>query len=98
MELKIVKENNEHVVFIEGRVDTASATELEDQVNLLYDVPSLIFDCTDLEYISSSGLRVILKSYKTMASQGSTFILRHLNEEVRSVIDVTGFSRILTIE
>ena len=98
MELKIVKENNEHVVFIEGRVDTASATELEDQVKLLYDVPSLIFDCTNLEYISSSGLRVILKSYKTMASQGSTFILRHLTKEVRSVIDLTGFSRILTIE
>lgn len=100
MEVKILKQNEEVVVAIEGRVDTVTAPDLEMKVSPLWKEVgiTLVFDCEKLEYLSSSGLRIILSSHKQVASRGGKFILRNLNREVRSVIDLTGFSRILVIE
>lgn len=100
MEVKILKEATETVVQIEGRVDTITAPELQNQVAPFWGEAgiTLVFDCTNLEYVSSSGLRVILSSHKMVVSKGGKFILRNLSKEVRQVIDLTGFSRILTIE
>lgn len=100
MEVRILDQNDEKVVVIEGRVDTVTAPELEMKVSLIWTISgiTLVFDCSKLEYLSSSGLRVILTAYKQVTSKGGKFILRNLTREVRSVIDLTGFSRILTIE
>jgi anti-anti-sigma factor len=51
-----------------------------------------------MEYVSSAGLRVILTLHKALASKGRKFSLKDLNKDVRNVFDMTGFSRILTIE
>ena len=59
---------------------------------------TLIFECEKLDYVSSSGLRVILVAHKQISAKGGKFILRNLTSEVRSVIDLTGFSRIINIE
>lgn len=100
MEVKILDQNDEKILAIEGRVDTVTAPELEMKVSSIWTIPciTLVFDCSKLEYLSSSGLRVILSAYKQVTSKGGKFILRNLTREVRSVIDLTGFSRILTIE
>lgn len=100
MEVRILDQNDEKVVVIEGRVDTVTAPELEMKVSPIWTISgiTLVFDCSKLEYLSSSGLRVILTAYKQVTSKGGKFILRNLTREVRSVIDLTGFSRILTIE
>lgn len=100
MEVKIQKEAVETVVKIEGRVDTVTAPELEMKVSPLFGEVgiTLVFDCEGLEYVSSSGLRVILTAHKMVTAKGGKFILRNLNKEVRQVIDLTGFSRILTIQ
>ena len=100
MEVRILDQNDEKVVVIEGRVDTVTAPELEMKVSLIWTISgiTLVFDCSKLEYLSSSGLRVILTAYKQVTSKGGKFILRNLTREVRSVIDLTGFSRILKIE
>ena len=100
MEVKILEQNNEIIAAIAGRVDTVTSSDLETAVNKVWDKPSvtLVFDCSQMEYISSSGLRVVLKAHKQVTAAGGKFILRNLNTEVRSVIDITGFSRILTIE
>ena len=100
MEVQILEQNGEKVVVIEGRVDTVTASDLEMKVSPIWDTPAitLVFDCEKLEYLSSSGLRIILSAHKQVIARGGKFILRHLNREVRSVIDLTGFSRILTIE
>ena len=100
MEVKILEQNGEKVVSIEGRVDTVTVPDLEMKVSPIWSMPdtTLVFDCEKLEYISSSGLRIILSAHKQVTSRGGKFIRRHLNREVRSVIDLTGFSRILTIE
>lgn len=100
MEVKILEQNDEYVVVIEGRVDTVTASELEMKVSPVWANPAikLVFDCEKMEYISSSGLRIILSAHKQVTAKGGKFILRNLTPEVRSVIDLTGFSRILTIE
>ena len=100
MEVKILEQNDEKVVVIEGRVDTVTVPELEMKVSPIWSTPgiTLVFDCEKLEYLSSSGLRIILSTHKQVTSKGGKFIMRNLTREVRSVIDLTGFSRILTIQ
>ena len=100
MEVKILEQNNETIVVIEGRVDTVTAPDLELKVSQIWAQQGiiLVFDCEKLEYVSSSGLRIILSAHKQVTAKGGKFILRNLSKEVRSVIDLTGFSRILTIE
>lgn len=100
MEVNLLEQNEEKIFVIKGRVDTVTASDLETTVSQIWSTPSitLVFDCTQMEYISSSGLRVILKAHKQVTAEGGKFILRNLNKDVRSVIDLTGFSRILTIE
>ena len=100
MEVKILEQNDEKVVVIEGRVDTVTAPELEMKVSPIWGMPgvTLVFDCEKLEYLSSSGLRLILTAHKQITAKNGKFLLRNLTSEVRSVLDMTGFSRILTIE
>jgi anti-anti-sigma factor len=100
MEVKILEQNDEKVVVIEGRVDTVTVPDLEMKVSPIWTMPAitLVFDCEKLEYVSSSGLRIILTTHKQVTANGGKFILRNLTREVRSVLDLTGFSRILTIE
>ena len=100
MEVQIIEQNNEKVVAIKGRMDTITSTDLEMKVSKIWaehDI-TLVFDCTELEYISSSGLRVILSAQKQVTAHGGKLILRHLSKDVFSVIELTGFSKILTIE
>ncbi len=81
-----------------GRLDTTTAPELEAELNAcLAPVQDLIFDLQDLEYISSAGLRVILKAQKVMNKKGSMKLV-HVNDSVMEVFDITGFADILTIE
>lgn len=99
MELEIVKKGEETVVAINGRVDTVTAPELEKGIAglLAENGISLVFDCKGMEYISSSGLRVVLSAHKKVTAGGGKFALEGLGKEVKSVFDLTGFSRILTI-
>ncbi|MCD7981469.1 MAG: STAS domain-containing protein [Clostridiales bacterium] len=83
---------------LSGRLDTATAPQLEEELkNTLTGVSQLILDFTDLAYISSAGLRVLLFAQKTMNKQGS-MLIRNANETIMEVFDITGFSEILTIE
>lgn len=91
--------NNEELTLkVIGRLDTITAPDLEKEITGGLDgVKSLVFDFSALEYISSAGLRVLLLAAKTMKSKG-TMVVRNVNEIVKEVFDVTGFSDMLTIE
>ena len=79
-----------------GRLDTSTAPQLEAEMNDSLDsAKDLILDFSELEYISSAGLRVILKVQKIMNKQG-TMKLTGVNDTVMEVFDITGFSDILT--
>ena len=84
-------------VAAEGRIDTTTAPEFENEVKTALDgVNELILDFTKLNYISSAGLRVLLSLQKTMNTQG-TMKITGVNETVSDIFEVTGFSEILTI-
>lgn len=83
---------------LQGRLDTTTAPQLEAELkNSLTDVRELVFDFTELEYISSAGLRVLLSAQKVMTRQGS-MVVRGVNGDIMDIFEVTGFSDILTIE
>ena len=85
-------------IVVTGRLDTATAPELEKVVDeIVVWLKELIFDMTNLEYVSSAGLRVILKAQKIMNAQGS-MKLTGVNDNIMEVFDITGFLDILTIE
>lgn len=85
-------------VALEGRLDTMTAPELEKELKTsLEGVTELTLDLAKLEYISSAGLRVLLAAQKIMSKQGSMKLI-HVDEVIREIFDVTGFSDILTVE
>lgn len=93
------KINGESVVLVvSGRLDTQTAPELEKELDeVLEGCKELAFDMTALEYVSSAGLRVILKAQKAMNAQGK-MRLTGVNDSIMEVFDITGFLDILTIE
>ena len=88
----------EATLVVAGRLDTQTAPELEKEVDsVVADAKELTFDMTGLEYVSSAGLRVILKAQKVMNTKGS-MKLTGVNDSIMEVFDITGFLDILTIE
>ena len=86
------------ILKIIGRLDTTTAPELEATIDgCAAGIKELVLDCSALEYVSSAGLRVILKAQKLMNAQG-TMKLTNVNETIMEVFDITGFADILTIE
>lgn len=100
MKTEITQTDNQVMVSIEGRLDTVTSSEFEKSLTPYFSTQAveLVLDCAAMEYISSAGLRVVLMAHKSITAKGGRFIIRNLNNEVRSVFDMTGFSRILTIE
>jgi anti-sigma B factor antagonist len=83
---------------VAGRLDTQTAPELEKEIDSITSgLKELIFDMSALEYVSSAGLRVILKSQKIMNTKGSMKLIG-VNDSIMEVFDITGFLDILTIE
>ncbi|MBR6881184.1 MAG: STAS domain-containing protein [Clostridiales bacterium] len=98
LKINKTKNNDELEIVLEGRLDTTTSPDLEKEVKDDIDgIKSLAFDFTDLEYISSAGLRVLLSSQKIMNKQGN-MVIRNASDEIKEIFDVTGFSDILTIE
>ena len=97
MTIKTEKNGSELTVFLEGRLDTNTAPELDEKMKTsLGDVTNLIMDLEKLEYLSSAGLRVLLSTQKTMNRQGD-MVVRNVNATIMEIFEVTGFSDILTI-
>ncbi len=83
---------------LNGRLDTATSPELETVLDrVLPSATNLVFDMANLEFISSSGLRLILRAQKAMNAQGA-MRLQHVCESVMEIFDMTGFKDFLSIE
>lgn len=86
------------VVKPEGRLDTVTSPELEGVIKeILPGLTELTLDFSNLEYISSAGLRVLLSAQKVMNQQGGMKV-KNVNSTIMEIFEVTGFSDILTIE
>lgn len=97
MTIEKITDGSERIMKLEGRLDTTTAPQLEEEVKMLEGVESLIFDFEALEYLSSAGLRVLLAAQKAMNKQGK-MVLRNVNETIMEIFEITGFVDILTIE
>ncbi|MDO4831253.1 MAG: STAS domain-containing protein [Clostridia bacterium] len=98
MTIEKTTENEKVTLTVSGRLDTTTAPELEAALDeVLENTKELIFNLENLEYISSAGLRVILKAQKSMNTKGS-MKLTGVNDSIMEVFDITGFLDILTIE
>ena len=98
MQITQQREKEKLLAFVSGRIDTITAPKLEKLVlENLDGVTEFILDFKDMSYISSAGLRVLLKAQKLMNQQGS-MKLTNVRKEVMEIFDVTGFSDILNIE
>lgn len=83
---------------LEGRLDTTTAPQLESELKAALDqADTLVLDFEKLEYISSAGLRVLLSAQKVMTKKGGMTI-RHVNDVIMEIFEVTGFIDILNIE
>jgi anti-sigma B factor antagonist len=92
------KEDSKLDLVLEGRLDTTTAPQLEQEINAeIQDVTELTFDFAALEYISSAGLRVLLAAQKIMNKQGR-MVVKNVSDEVKEIFEVTGFTDILTLE
>ena len=93
MTITMNRNNTELTVLLDGRLDTLTAPELEEQLeDAIEGVEKLVFDFTDLEYISSAGLRVLAGAIDAMEEQGGEMFVAGANEDVLDVFDVTGFA------
>ena len=98
MTINKTSNGTELTVALEGRLDTTTAPQLEEEMKTtLPNVKELTFDFSKLDYISSAGLRVLLSTQKVMNKQGSMRIT-NVNDTIMEIFDVTGFADILTIE
>lgn len=92
------KDHDTLTVTLKGRLDTTTAPELEKEMQTaLTGITRLVFDLTELTYVSSAGLRVLLSCQKTMNKQGE-MIVRGANDDVMDIFEITGFTDILNIE
>ena len=96
MNVRIEEIDGNMVAFLAGILDTAAAPETEKAMNPLNDVEGkdIIIDCTDLEYISSAGLRIFLGILQNAEDKGGHVYIKGINDEVRGVFAITGFSNI----
>ena len=98
MTIKMSRDGNVLLVRLEGRLDTATAPELEEMLkDALVGVSELKLDMEKLEYISSAGLRILIAARKTM-NRPATMTVIHPCDVVMEVFEVTGFANILNFE
>ncbi|MBQ3457758.1 MAG: STAS domain-containing protein [Synergistaceae bacterium] len=96
----ITKEANGNslTIAIDGRLDTTTAPQLEAEITGgLNGVKDLVIDMAKLVYVSSAGLRVLLKAQKIMNKQG-TMTVKNASQEIKEIFEVTGFDELLNIE
>ena len=88
------------LVTLEGELDTAAAAEVEKELQPLFnsDGRDIDIDCTGLEYIASSGLRILLSILKGAKAAGSRVVLRDVNDDIKNVFQLTGFINIFEFE
>jgi anti-anti-sigma factor len=92
----IQEQDGNIVAILEGSLDTAVAPDTEKALSPLNDVEGkdIIIDCTDLEYISSAGLRIFLSILQNAQEKDGHVYIRNINDNVRAIFAITGFSNI----
>lgn len=94
MTTTIQQQDGNMIAIFEGRLDTAAAPKTEQEMQPLYECESgdIVLDCTHLDYISSSGLRLFLGLLKTSKPKGIDVFITGMNDNLKQVFAMTGFT------
>ena len=99
--MEIIEEKKDRIVILtlNGRLDALTAKTLEDKFSKLIEShePLFAINFLHLDYISSGGLRVLLKAAKTIKSQNGKLVLYSLQDYIREIFDIAGFLSIFSI-
>ena len=100
MKATIQELEGKYVATLEGELDTAAAEEVEQVLKPLYksDGRDVIIDCTRLDYIASSGLRILISILKGAKAAGSKVVMNNLNDDIKNVFKITGFISLFDFE
>ena len=98
--MKIIKNKSDQTLTITlvGRLDTNAAPDLEDELaDSLDGITELIFECRDLEYLTSAGIRVLVSAQQEMLDKG-TMLLRNVCDEIMEIFEMTGLDEVFSFE
>ncbi|MBO7578607.1 MAG: STAS domain-containing protein [Prevotella sp.] len=100
MNITINEQEGKLVAVLEGDLDNVASTQAERNLAPVFDCTDkdVVIDCTDLNYISSSGLRILLNIYKHTRTNGHNAILRGLKDDVKEVFQISGFLQLFITE
>ncbi len=91
--------DKELTLTVEGRIDTITSQDLDKEINEEFgNFDSLILDFTDVEYISSAGLRVLIATQKKLNADNIPFVIKNVNDAINEIFRMSGFDKILKIE
>ncbi|MCX6239127.1 MAG: STAS domain-containing protein [Bacteroidia bacterium] len=99
MKIQVEATDGYTIVSVDGRVDATNANEFEKSMMKVVEegCTKIILDCSGLNYISSSGLRIFLIVLKKMMAIKGQFILCNLQPEIKEIFDISGLSSIFPI-
>jgi anti-anti-sigma factor len=100
MKTTIQETEKQIVAILSGEMDTAAALEMENAMKPFADSKGrdILIDCTDLSYIASSGLRILLSILKQAKAAGSRVVLKNVNDVIKEVLELTGFVKLFDFE
>jgi anti-anti-sigma factor len=98
MEINKKKNGDYTVVSVAGRLDVTNSDQFDKELNEIIKTDNnLIIDCSDLEYISSTGLRVFLSYLKKVGAKKGKFHICALQDNLKEIFDISGFTKIFSI-
>jgi anti-anti-sigma factor len=100
METIIEEHGKVAIVTLKGRLETTESADVQEKITTLYekDLERVVIECKDLEYIASSGLRILLSILKQAKSHDCNLVLRNVNDDIKDVFRMTGFINIFQFE
>ena len=100
MNITINEQEGKLVAVLEGDLDNVASTQAERNLAPVFDCTDkdVVIDCTDLNYIYSSGLRILLNIYKHTRTNGHNAILKGLKDDVKEVFQISGFLQLFITE
>ena len=100
MNAELKEIDGKYVATLAGELDTAAATTAEEVLKPLMQSngKDVDIECKDLEYIASSGLRILINILKVTMAKGNRVLLRNVNDDIKNVFKLTGFINIFEFE
>ncbi len=98
MQIVVTREAAQTTLALNGRLDTSTSRQLEDRLNEVFKqgFEKLVLDLAGIQYISSTGLRIIMAAQKLCKARGTGLAVKNVSATVAEAFEISGFSSFLT--